>query len=216
MAITVTQVFEEARDQHLAFDDIRSPGQPAFRALQRMQERLLRKAVEVDPSRFECLHEIDLTTFDFTLGATLPDGLVYTGRRVTNTAPEREQPFFLVHPDERIRPSVWPSGYIMDMNQLCLIGEAEHWSDFDKLFIAYVKFPTVLADKDSVLDALPDYARDVYVHELAYLFAKRMQGRQIAPPLAPFLAARNLALAEFLTTIASQKVAEVSTIRPVW
>jgi len=216
MAFTVTEIFEEARDQHLAFDDIRSPGKPAFRALQRMQERLLRKAAEIDPKRFECLHEIDLTTFDFTLGETLPDGLIYVGRRVTNTSPEREQPFALVHQDERIRPSVWPSGYLMETNKLCLIGEAEHWSDFDKLFIGYVKFPTALVDIDSTLDALPGYARDVYVHELAFLFAKRMQGRQIAPPLDQFIAARTEALAEFLTTIASQRVAEVSTIRPVW
>jgi hypothetical protein len=216
MAFTVADVFEEARDQHLAFDDIRSPGKPAFRALERMQERLLRKAVEIDPKRFECIHEIDLTAFDFDLGATLPEGLVYYGRRVTNTNPVREQDFSLVHPDERVRPSIWPSGYIMETDTLCLIGEATDWSDFDTLKIGYVKFPNALVDKDSMLDALPNYARDVYVAELALLFAKRMQGRQIAPPLDQFVAARRDALAEFLTTIASQKVAEVSTIRPVW
>jgi hypothetical protein len=216
MAFTVTDVFEEARDQHLAFDDIRSPGLPAFRALARMQERLLRKAAEIDPKRFECLHEIDLTTFDFDLGTTLPEGLVYYGRRVENTNPVREQEFSLVHPDERTRPSVWPSGYIIETDTLCLIGDADDWSDFDKLKIGYVKFPTELVDKDSVLDALPNYARDVYVAELALLFAKRMQGRTGAPPVDQFFAAKREAVAEFLTTVASQKVAEVSTIRPVW
>lgn len=216
MAITVTQIFEEARDQHLAFDDIRSPGMPAFRALARMQERLLRKAIEIDPKRFECIHEIDLTTFDFTAGETLPDGLVYYGRRATNTSPEREEPFSIVHVDERIRPSIWPSGYIQETNTLCLIGDANDWVMFDKVKIGYVKIPTAITDKDSLLDALPDYAADVYVAELAYLFAKRMQGRTIAPPLDQFRIDKNAALVEFLNTVASQKVAEVSTIRPEW
>lgn len=219
MAITVAEVINAARDLSELFDEDLVPSQTAMRYLSRYAHGLWERIVDVDPKRFEVCDNLliaDYFATDPPTPFTLNPALQYHGRKAYKDGTLVETEFAIVDPAEQVYPSIWPSGYIKEGDQLCLIGVERDWTAWTHVRVGYVPLFTDLADHTSNFDPLPDHARSTLEAACALFMARRVQSRKGAPSLADFRADARDAEDSFLRTIANQKTAEVGSIRPVW
>lgn len=214
MTLIASDVIEDARDLHPAFDDNTHPDGVLLRALNRLQMQLMGRALERYPSLYSDTETIALPLTDFALGVSLTqpffvDDLVGVRAGCTDT------PIPII-PYEH-RSDAQPHLFAYLVNRFLFLGrKASAWNGLDSLTIRYTTTLPQLATLEDEL-VIPDEARTALSLALAEVMAARgTQREDITPPdVSYFLGKAANAADLWLTNLWLLRSADSRFIRDV-
>ncbi|MEE9415758.1 MAG: hypothetical protein V3V01_10775 [Acidimicrobiales bacterium] len=207
MALLVSDIFEQARDQHKAFDEHVNPPKPLFRFLSRSHKDLIMKIVAVWPDPLlKCQFDLTLPLNDFENGEPFPKYL-FAKHGIVKWSNNRQTDLFLVNHRQLASPPRWPAAAILAC-RFYLGTTPASWTGAVSLRLPYVREPGPLKDLTSEFD-VPDYAEDYLVTSATVFLARRTDN----VPISQFLDERRDALRTFMKAITSQRRAQKARVR---
>ncbi len=186
MTILAEDLITAARDGHAAFSKVRHPNAGLLRALSHYKRQLWSRIANVNSSVLAVEEVIDLTTFNFTTGATFPDHIyVVPDGEVShpNDVNQSDRGRFTII-DMTVRQFTRPQhcGWFIQ-NQLWLHGDEKDWVNTTNLYISYVAIPTGPTAMGDNFDPAPDTIEPVLEAFLAKLMAGKGHNDQSLPPI---------------------------------
>lgn len=209
-----SEVIEEARDLHRAFDDNAHPDGIVLRFLSRYQRELMGTALTRYPSLYNETQDVTLPLTDFAAGIAL-DNPFYLEDLIGTEAGGRVYPVPILPYEHRF--DAVPSLFAYVTNRVLYLGRSEDiWGSFATLQLRYATTTPDLADEDALF-ALPDNAKSALVQALGQFMSGRgTQRGDIAPPdVSYYTGLHEQAKETFLTQLWLLRSSEARFIRDV-
>lgn len=172
MPWTASDVVDEVRGLHAAFDEQAVPSTTLRRAINRYHAELYSRMVDVNPHLFTSTETIDFPLSSFDDGYTLPDDFnTPQGGDIFWDSQDGSRRLNLIPFGNRHHPGCrWPA-YILGP-KIYFVGEENDWTPVDKVELYYIPEPAELTDLSTQAD-LPDRAKRVIVERAAIFAAGR-------------------------------------------
>lgn len=207
-------VLQEAREQHPAFDEFRTPDSVLFRHLNRYTDELYRRVVEKNSTHAVSVLEQALPLDPFEDGIALPAGFIHFLGGHVSVVNGITTELRIVPYRSRFDPS-WYAPVYMVGGVVHLCGTTRDWPD-GTIYLHYVPAPALPATGADPVP-LPDSAQHVLINELAYWMGRRNLSEDNVPvPVADLHAAWKNSEEEFLVWVAQQSRSERALVKEEW
>lgn len=217
MAWTPEEVINAARDIHPSFDERQTPDAAARRAVDRYDEKLFQRILDIEPEEFLSTHEISFPLADFEAGYDgLPDFVSHLGGEVYFQDSSFQENLNIVPHRSRHAPGHPNAAYFQD-GDLFFVGRKQDWGDVDKVVFFYTAPRTPLAALDTE-SALPDTVKPAVVEKLALFMASRGPNGMGEDPVPISLTVEEWRETEAncLASVAGKTRGTETTVREVW